>query len=388
MQQTNPGKQSAAKAATAEVGVGDLEWIEGETEEEHAERERKRDDEAAARASHAQSRNLVIDLSANDVNSSQLPKPHGDARVRFVTDSWRHLVRGQTNVATLDQIRNYATEFVISGAKFEREYKRRGAGFTWFLQGLPGCYTAIVLCRCVPNCRQPKQPKKGNRIAVGSLLTHINGVPTAGMTLAQTIERLKAVRGRREAWVIPTIPANFDKLYEEERESIEKKREDALRDAGDTALRFMGKLARGPPRLKRRKPGSRRRPQTSDGGDDGIESRSLDMLASVGASKLKEKQKEVQMEKDEKARVDQEKAAALLEAQQKATAGGLPDGWQEAWDDWGTVYYWNINTGETSWDRPSVGGNEPDQALALCSSCRSSEEDEKARPSEKMSLSC
>ena len=48
----------------------------------------------------------------------------------------------------------------------------------------------------------PSQPRKGKRIAVGSLLTHINGVSTAGMTLAQTIERLKSVRStRKQAWV-------------------------------------------------------------------------------------------------------------------------------------------------------------------------------------------
>ena len=49
----------------------------------------------------------------------------------------------------------------------------------------------------------PSQPKKGTRIAVGSLLTHINGISTAGMTMAQTIERLKSVRStvrRKVAW--------------------------------------------------------------------------------------------------------------------------------------------------------------------------------------------
>jgi hypothetical protein len=367
--------QSAANAAAAEVGIDD--WVEGETQEEHDARERREDEEARQKSAHAKSRNLVVDLSANDVNASRLPKTHGDARVRFVTDSWRHLVGGQTNVATLDQIRNYATGFVISGAKFERQYERRGR-LGLHLVSSTACPDVVQqLCSAVVSQTvrgSPSQPKKGNRIAVGSLLTHINGVPTAGMTLAQTIERLKAVRGRKEAWAIPTIPNNFDTLYEEEREAIEKRREAALRDAGDTTLRFMGKLASGPPRLKRRKPGSRRRPGSSGSvgsTDAGIKSRSLDMLASVGATKLSEKQQQMQVERDTKARAEQEKVATLLEAQRKAAAGELPDGWQEAWDDWGTVYYWNLNTGETSWEKPVAvgvgggGGDEPDQALAL-----------------------
>lgn len=360
--------QNAEKTAKAEIGVDD--YFDGETEEEHKAREKREDEEAAARAEHARSRKLVVDLSANDVNTDQLPKSHGDSRVRFVTDSWRHLVGGQTNVATMDQIRSFATEFVISGAKFERRYKRQGR-LGLHLVSSKACPDVVQqLCSAVVSQTvrgSPSQPKRGRQIAVGSLLTHINGVPTAGMTLSETIERLKLVRGKKEAWAIPTIPPNFEKLHENERDSIEKARDNALRDAGDTTLRFMGKLIKGPPRLKRRKPGSRR-PGSRDSQSDRINSRSLDVLASVGARKLSEKQKEVSNEREEKARIEQEKAAALLKEQQRIAAGGLPDGWQVAYDDWGSPYYWNINTGETSWERPGDKSNyadEPDKALAL-----------------------
>lgn len=30
----------------------------------------------------------------------------------------------------------------------------------------------------------------------------------------------------------------------------------------------------------------------------------------------------------------------------------LPPGWQEAYDEAGSVYYWNTNTGRVQWERP------------------------------------
>ena len=75
---------------------------------------------------HELTRNLVVDISVNNVNSNQLPENHGDSRVRFVTDSWRHLVKGRANVATLPQIRNLAIDFILNGTKFEKKFKLKG----------------------------------------------------------------------------------------------------------------------------------------------------------------------------------------------------------------------------------------------------------------------
>lgn len=71
-------------------------------------------------------RNLVIDISVNQLQTNQLPEAHGDSKVRFITNSWRHLVNGRANVATLSQIQNHAVDFIINGAKFERKYKKNG----------------------------------------------------------------------------------------------------------------------------------------------------------------------------------------------------------------------------------------------------------------------
>jgi len=68
----------------------------------------------------------VIDVSVNNVNTASLPASHGDSKVRFITNSWRHLVNGRVNVASLSQIQNYAIDHVIKGAKFERTYKKTG----------------------------------------------------------------------------------------------------------------------------------------------------------------------------------------------------------------------------------------------------------------------
>ena len=32
----------------------------------------------------------------------------------------------------------------------------------------------------------------------------------------------------------------------------------------------------------------------------------------------------------------------------------LPEGWEAVVDDAGRTYYWNVDTDETSWDRPAV----------------------------------
>ena len=92
---------------------------------------------------HELTRNLVVDISVNNVNSNQLPENHGDSRVRFVTDSWRHLVKGRANVATLPQIRNLAIDFILNGTKFEKKFKLKGRLGTDFMCNYFGFFFLI-----------------------------------------------------------------------------------------------------------------------------------------------------------------------------------------------------------------------------------------------------
>ena len=119
----------AAKKEGEEV-VEEEEEEEGDRGEEGEERKESikndAENEDGKNANVVRPRNLVIDVSVNNVNTASLPASHGDSKVRFITNSWRHLVNGRVNVASLSQIQNYAIDHVIKGAKFERTYKKTG----------------------------------------------------------------------------------------------------------------------------------------------------------------------------------------------------------------------------------------------------------------------
>ena len=325
---------------------------------------------------NARRRNLVIDISVNEVNANQLPESHGDSRVRFVTSSWRHLVGGKLNVATLPQIRNYAVDFVLKGSKFEMKFKKRGRLGLQLIAATSCPDVVEQLASTVVSATiagSPSQPRKGQRIAVGSLLTHINGVSTSGMTLAQTIERLKSVRAdRKQAWADPDAALSIEqktasskkknkkkRKNKKDLENVEEKIEPPDPYADQVVLRFMGKLTRGPPRLKRRRPGSR-------------------------AAELRKKEEIAKKEQEEKniedaARRQHRQDLAALQSSEEPSISNLPeftllttnnsegdsiemvdsedmlqDGWIETSDEWGSTYYWNINTNETTWDRPAL----------------------------------
>lgn len=59
--------------------------------------------------------------------------------------------------------------------------------------------------------------------------------------------------------------------------------------------------------------------------------------------------------KDEKTADEQPSdPAAAAKPDLKALSAGLPEGWRAMWDkSSGSVYYGNLSTKETTWDRPS-----------------------------------
>ena len=191
----------------------------------------------------------------------------------------------------------------------------------------------------------PSQPKKGTRIAVGSLLTHINGISTAGMTMAQTIERLKSVRStvrRKVAWEETKEPKENTatggrkrkkkKKYskkvekemkeEEERRLKEEKDNDPFHDC--VILRFLGKLSKGPPRLKRRKPGSRKREAKEQEDNKQKEQKERDDAAA----------KKAQHKRDQDV-LNGKIPAALPQFTLDESVEEMKDGWVEAYDEVG-----------------------------------------------------
>tara|TARA_B110000091_G_C13597004_1_gene383062 strand:- start:43 stop:735 length:693 start_codon:yes stop_codon:yes gene_type:complete len=188
----------------------------------------------------------------------------------------------------------------------------------------------------------PSQPKKGTRIAVGSLLTHINGISTAGMTMAQTIERLKSVRSsvkRKMAWeetkeskentatgVKKKKKKKYSKKVEKEMKEEEERR---LKEEEDNdpyldcvVLRFIGKLSKGPPRLKRRKPGSRKREAKEQEDNKQKEQKERDDAAA----------KKAQHERDQ-AMLNGKIPASLPQFTLDESVEEMKDGWVEAYDE-------------------------------------------------------
>ena len=334
-------------------------------------------------------RKLVIDISVNSIDThaiDALPESHGDSKIRFITNSWRHLVQGRVNVASLSQVQNYAIDFVLKGSKFERKYNKRGR------LGLQ----LIASSACPEVCEQlasavvsatikgsPSQPttKGGTRIAVGSLLTHINGVSTSGMTLAQTIERLKSVRQskhlqkRKEAWLEKEEKTDTKNKKEKRQKKIPKNARQELKeleeqketeeDEGTLAdpyekyivLRFVGRLSKGPPRLKRRKPGSRKEAKRQQELAQKLQQQELENAV---AARLQHEKDQHFINGTSSSSSSSSSSSTLpvctLEKRPATTVAvatdELLDGWVETMDDGGSTYYWNMETNATDWERP------------------------------------
>ena len=114
-------------------------------------------------------------------------------------------------------------------------------------------------------------------------------------------------------------------------------------------------MSTGPPRLKRRKPGSRK-----------AELERLEKLKQEEEQERKEEQAARKQYQDDLNAINGDTTLprfTLDESKNKGGAGEdgetttieqLKEGWIETQDEWGTIYYWNIETNETSWEKPVV----------------------------------
>tara|TARA_B100000780_G_scaffold262697_1_gene216030 strand:- start:111 stop:830 length:720 start_codon:yes stop_codon:yes gene_type:complete len=114
-------------------------------------------------------------------------------------------------------------------------------------------------------------------------------------------------------------------------------------------------MSTGPPRLKRRKPGSRK-----------AELERLEKLKQEEEKERKEEQAARKQYQDDLNAINGDTTLprfTLDESKNKGGAGEdgetttieqLKEGWIETQDEWGTIYYWNIETNETSWEKPVV----------------------------------